>query len=234
MVGSGLRRLSSYSGHALYVSPHQDDEQLSYGAAIRADCEAGRFVSVLLVTDGRWGNSRTNPVLESRLGYVPDFPEYSAARDREFVESCLRLGAHPILPPSTDRLQDGFATKAGVKSLIQRYASPGSMLRGTSQYDGHNDHLRVGEALVELFNEGFGTDLVLLLSSRSVNEQGHVPPPGTPLYSIDNPPFPLTYQWPYRNVDVANGWWGIGYLDVPSMFNAISGTDPDTYWHEYV
>lgn len=228
VFGSSQRSSPSAPGRALYVSPHQDDEQLSYGAAIRADLEEGYEVECILVTDGRWGNSRLNPVLETRLGYVPGFEEYSAARDREFVESCLRMGARPILPSTADRIQDGFATKDGVKNLIRKYTESGAVLRGTSQYDQHNDHKRVGEALIELAAEGFGSDLTMLLSSRSVGF-GYVPPGG--LQVIDNPPFPMVFQWPYRWVDVDKGWWGIGYLDVPSMFNAISGSDPNTYWH---
>lgn len=228
LIGSSRRNRPS----VLYVTPHQDDEQLTYGASIVSDVKAGQDVSVMLVTDGRHAGSRTSPTMVSRLGYTPNFADFSAARDREFVESVRRMGARAIVPPYGVREEDGASTLSNVRALVEAHCEPGSILRGTSQNDYHLDHRNVGSALISLEREGFGHSLRLMLSSYSVHNLGLGPPAGTPLHTIDNPPFPMHYQWPYRHVDVPEGWWGIGYLDVPHIFDVISDTDPDTYWHD--
>ena len=216
---------------ALYVSPHQDDEQLSYGASILADVAAGYDVTVLLATDGRASWSRTSATLIARVGSTPSMEDYSNARTREFAESVRRMGATPIAPPYGTLVNDGAGTAANVRALIEEYCEPGAVLRGTSQYDYHVDHRAVGEALIALEADGFGTDLRLLLSHHSMTPGNNTVPAGVTIHAVDNPPFGLYYQWPYRNVDVANGWWGVGYLDVDYLFDAITGPDPDTYWH---
>lgn len=226
MIGSN-RRIET-TGHALYVCPHQDDEQLAFGAAIRADLEAGRTVDVLLVTDGRWAGARLYQTMIDRLGYTATPEEFAVQRDKEFIESCRRMGALPIVPPITERIEDGHGTPQAARTLIEKYGKPGSLLRGTTNYDYHLDHRSIGFALIELEEEGFGTDLMLMQSAWSA-KNGFGPPSGRQV--IDRSPFSLVYQWPYRHVDVSKGWWGIGYLDVAEHFDYISGIDPDTYWH---
>lgn len=226
--GAGSRR----RGRALYVCPHQDDEQLTYGAAIVADVKAGYDVTVLLVTDGSGAPARTDPVLASRVGSTPNLEAFSNARTREFVESVRRMGATPVTPPYGTLLVDGSSTPTSVRALIEEYYEPGAVLRGTSQYDYHVDHRAVGDALIALEADGFGTDLRLMFSSFSIDLlTGNGIPAWLTINRVDNNPFPLYYQWPYRHVDVPNGWWGVGYLDVPDIFDVITGPDPDTYWH---
>lgn len=222
--------ISSRSRRSLYVSPHQDDEQLTYGSSILADVAAGFEVTVLLVTDGRNAWARTSETLTTRLGYTPTHEQFSAARDREFIDSVQRMGATPIVPAYGTREVDGSGTEAGIIDLIETYATPGAHLRGTSPYDYHVDHRAVGDALVTLAGQGFGDDLWLGLSANSINiPENNTVPEETDL-EIKAGYVPLYYQHPYRTVALPD-WWAVGVTDVPTMFAHITDTDPRTYWH---
>ena len=112
--------------YVFYFSPHQDDELLNLGAAICKDIDAGLDVFCVLCTDG--GGSGARRLIgdggccqwhEGRHDYPMDRAAFSAARDREFTESCLAMGLQQdrvIISP--DRMADGASTVKGVKQII--------------------------------------------------------------------------------------------------------------------
>src|ERR1035437_1374650 len=85
--------------YAYFFTPHQDDETLSMGAAIKEHVAAGRKVYVVLLTDG--GASAVCSTYPTRAACVTE-------RDREFLAAVYSLGATPIIP--SDRMADGTLT----------------------------------------------------------------------------------------------------------------------------
>lgn len=79
----------------IYYSPHQDDEILSMGPAIRRDLSKGKEVYMLLISDG--STSSLYEPINKRLeeeGYSPfsSRQEFSEARTREMRKSLEELG----------------------------------------------------------------------------------------------------------------------------------------------
>ena len=112
--------------YVFYFSPHQDDELLNLGAAMCQDIDAGREVFCVLCTDG--GASGARRLIGDGGGchwhggchcYPMDVPAFSAARDREFTESCLAMGLQPdhILIP-VDRAPDGQLTEEHTAKIM--------------------------------------------------------------------------------------------------------------------
>lgn len=102
------------------VSPHQDDEILSMGAAILDAVSAGSTVIVLLVSRGERSSVRTRQ-LPRHLGFVPSPHHFSALRDREFDCAVQVMGATPVIPPYEERLADGAATPELVARMIRAH-----------------------------------------------------------------------------------------------------------------
>ena len=75
----------------LALVPHQDDELLIMGAALRNAIASGRGVQLVLfgLGDGTIVRTRDMPRL---LGYEPTGAEIGAVRDREFTACAERLG----------------------------------------------------------------------------------------------------------------------------------------------
>ncbi|MBB1513202.1 PIG-L family deacetylase [Tessaracoccus sp. MC1627] len=223
-----MRRNSGTSGlRALFVVPHQDDEMLTLGAAIKADVADGFTVDVILVTDGKEDPARTGLTAES-LGRIPDQQEFSAARDREFEAGVRQLGGNPILPPLPERQPDGGSTVSGVMELVVRFAMPDATthLRATSTHDYHSDHRNCGAAVSLLVARGQGTDPRLFISRY----KSHLWPRGmTKMGNHGGVTF--EDQWPYRLKAPDDGWWGIGYDSAPDWFDYLTTIDGASYWH---
>lgn len=127
------------TGPAIFYSPHQDDETLSYAVDIIKHLRAGRRVIVVLYTDGKgsfvqdvlnrkidpntgnpyssayWGGYHS----PTREGYTPlTDDDFSKARTDEFKSACAQLG---VLPEDiiTDFV-DAFNIE-NVKTLIRKY-----------------------------------------------------------------------------------------------------------------
>lgn len=102
-------------GHtAVFLTPHQDDETTSMGAAISNAARAGTHVVVVLLTDGsesgvcyqRYGNGE--PVQQQRDAGGLSRPARTLCtdqRDAEFKAAVTRLGADYLV--RSDRKQDG-------------------------------------------------------------------------------------------------------------------------------
>ena len=111
----------------LYFAPHQDDELLSMGVDLCASLDKGEDVHVFLCTDGsqskvrlRLNNGQKCPKHPGIHQYALTLEEFSQARDREFMDSCLALGVAPgnihILP---QRAVDGSLAPERAARIIR-------------------------------------------------------------------------------------------------------------------
>ena len=117
--------------HIFYFSPHQDDELLNLGAAMCRDIDPHHEVFCVLCTDGGASGARrligdggTCDWHEGRHDFPMDAPAFSAARDREFTESCRCMGLpddHILIP--ADRAGDGQLTEKYALRLMRQAVS---------------------------------------------------------------------------------------------------------------
>jgi len=125
---------------AIFFSPHQDDEILSFGGAITEHVRAGRQVIVVLMSDG--GGSALCQTL-----YPNNRPACVAARDQEFINGVTALGGTPVISPT--RELDGSITVATAKATMLGYYAqyPAGSFKTMSEFDASPDHYRLGQAL---------------------------------------------------------------------------------------
>ncbi|MBH8601155.1 PIG-L deacetylase family protein [Thermoactinomyces sp. CICC 23799] len=156
----------------IFYAPHADDETLNMGITIAEHVAAGRPTHVVLMTHGRvtgalnaingttysgYWKATHNPEIE---GYVPLTKDTLAeARINEFNHACGQLG----VPPEHRHIEylDNLATgetltyneaKAVIKKYINLY--PDADHYTLSYHDIHPDHANVGQALLDLYNDG--------------------------------------------------------------------------------
>jgi glycosyltransferase involved in cell wall biosynthesis len=160
----------------LYFSPHQDDELLSMGIDICNSISEGHDIHVILCTDGSKCTVRHELANGKACNKCPGTHTYHLteedlinARDKEFRESCRALGVKDghvhILK---NRFTDRKLTVCDSKKTILHYLNvlgPDCVvctldpnLENNRQ---HRDHKGLGYAAVELFNEGFISELRL-------------------------------------------------------------------------
>jgi LmbE family N-acetylglucosaminyl deacetylase len=136
---------------AIFLTPHQDDETLFMGAAIREHVAAGRPVLVVLLTDGG-----ASGVCQQMFGSREDCV---AERDREFIAAVTALGATPVIPE--DRMADGTLTGAYTAEVIRRLSIQylHASFKTISEYDSlHADHRAVGRGLYAAYLWGYTDD----------------------------------------------------------------------------
>lgn len=131
---------------AVFFVPHQDDEVLSMGSAIREHVLAGRQVWVVLLTDG-------SSSVQCAQQYATR-AECTAERDKEFNAGVTSMGANPTI--RGDRMVDGTLTAAYVQSVVEEYYNycpagvcqyKSASFKGTSEFDANVDHKAVGAGL---------------------------------------------------------------------------------------
>lgn len=123
---------------AVFFIPHQDDEVLTMGAAIRSHVKSGRPTYAVLLTDG--GASRI-----CRRDFATR-AQCTAFRDKHFINATKALGATPIIP--SNRMKDAETTVAGLRNIMRPYAVSGASLKTfTWDHDAHADHKNAGLAL---------------------------------------------------------------------------------------
>lgn len=144
---------------AIFLSPHQDDESLTMGAAIRDHVLAGRTTYVILLTDGgASGVCNWSPYDGDRAACV-------AERDKEFTNAVTALGATPIIPTvvapgnTTARALDGQLTGTFTANVIRYYAGvygTDASFKTMSEYDSlHPDHRAAGRGLYAAYLWGY-------------------------------------------------------------------------------
>ncbi len=138
-----LPRVESFSRY-LFLGPHPDDIEIGAGASIRKLTEAGKHVTFLICTDGRFGDGASNGVAGDAL---------AALRERESLDSARRLGVTDVrflrlmdgAGYTPEQLERGIAeTIAAVRPEIVFAPDP------DTGRECHEDHLRVGRAAKKL------------------------------------------------------------------------------------
>lgn len=169
--GSRLNAIcKKFSGRntILYFAPHQDDELLTFGVDITSAIAHKKDVHVVLCTNGAksyvrqiLNNRKTCPWHSGKHIYNLSESKFTAARDTEFIQSCMALGVKPenihILP---HRATDGNLQTEFAEAIIIDYLSQfGGKSTVCTIYHGngenqHRDHKALGFAAENLFKEG--------------------------------------------------------------------------------
>jgi N-acetylglucosamine malate deacetylase 1 len=106
--------LSPEAGRVLVLAPHMDDEILGCGGALALHADAGATVSVVYLTDGRYGAA-------------PGAVEQSALADRrrsEAVSATQRLGVRELafIDGLGNRLETDVAAATRLRELLRKAA----------------------------------------------------------------------------------------------------------------
>lgn len=210
MVACAPQSNAADLGPAVFLSPHQDDESLTMGAAIREHVLAGRQVFVVLLTDGAGTGVCQEPP------YNGDLQLCKAERDMEFSNAVVKMGAIPSIPD--DRMADGTLTGAYTAEIIKKWATefPNASFKTMSEYDSiHPDHRAAGRGLYAAYLWGYTNDARWYV--RREDQKVHA---GT-CTSRHNLDTALAYYYP---VD-GNPYSGIGYKSVPTEFKWANHSD---------
>jgi LmbE family N-acetylglucosaminyl deacetylase len=209
----------------LFVTPHQDDETLSMGAAIRNHLEAGHDVHVLLLTNGLGSG------VQARIGM--DDVAFAAARDDEYRRACRRLGVRfDNIHFADDRPRGGELTAETARAQILAWLDGRTDVWLKSYTDRlgnpsrHPDHEAAGQAAVSLLDSGAVTNLRLYVepwttvSGVTVSAEHAV---GTAIVqaALDE----------YKAKDGVGGKYGIGYQSTPSYFDLVRPS-PTSHYHQ--
>lgn len=223
-------------GPAVWLIPHQDDEVLTHGSAIKIHVEAGRQVRLVLFGQGET-SVRTGQMPEL-LGYTPSLEEMSAVRDREFTLTAERfeVGAeNAITWPMSERLPEKSVhwSVEGCENMIRRVLSiwPDADLKANSPFDSNPDHSNIGKALNNMWHNGeipFEPRFYL-----SPWDRGVVPHPELREEKYTGYMRKKRMQYWYRYSDIATGYWGVGYRSVPGLFDSHA-QDHTSYMHRVV
>ena len=231
---------------AIFYAPHADDETLNMGITIAEHVAAGRPTHVVLMTHGRVTGAldAINGVTLSgywkvmhdptQEGYSPlTKSDLEQARIREFHHACAQLGvaaSNRHIEYLDDPSSPGgeTITKAEAKTVIQNYINefPDADHFTLSYYDIHPDHSAVGQALLELYNEGKINHYVRFIISMATRTD----------YESKNKPIPGAKDVP-TNQDIINkltnacrcysawapsvGGYAIGYHSVANQFEKL-------------
>lgn len=166
----------------LYFVAHQDDELCNTGVLL-AD-EAEKFpedTCVILCTDGGASGVRTDLcdgkdcwLHEGKHLYKLTREEFSAARDREFLESCRLLGVRDenAIIPGNKGLDGGLSeenTRKIILDTLKLFPDESDFrIRAVSPlFVGRQnpDHKTIGVVCEELFSEGLFTEILLVRDS---------------------------------------------------------------------
>ena len=125
----------------LFVGPHPDDIEIGAGATIRKLTEAGKTVTFLICTDGRYGDGASGGIMGDEL---------AALRERESVASAKRLGVTDV---RFLRLCDGagYVVEDLERGIAETVADTQPQILFApdplSRSECHADHLNVGNAV---------------------------------------------------------------------------------------
>ncbi len=200
----------------LALVPHQDDELLIMGPALRNAVVAGRGVQLVLfgLGDGTIVRTRDMPQL---LGYEPTGAEIGRVRDREFVACAARLGLPAASvamaePRQPERAFDHAVTRRAALAWIRRM--PYAEVWVVSEYDANPDHKTMGLVIRELWAEGeipVPPRVFVAPWHREIAEVAPLRPESARIGYWE--------QAPYRFTDIDAGEWGVGLKSVRSYFD---------------
>ena len=142
---------------AIFYSPHQDDELLTMGHAIKHYIHSGYEVHVVLLTDGSGSGSIHAVNRELQKKYIQPLTkkEFSATRNLEFIRSLDILGVERK-NIHFSYLEDGRTTVSDIEQIVLQYVAryPDAKHLTLTYKDDHNDHKNAGQALKNLTNLG--------------------------------------------------------------------------------
>lgn len=225
--------MTTESDTVLFVTPHQDDETISMGVAVRDHLNAGLDVHILLLTTGE--NSAVRP----ELGM--DIPTFIATRDDEMVRATRQVGVPTAnLHIAPNRGPDNFLTVAAAQDMISTWLTANGPARVKSytpytDFTQHVDHAAAGQACQNLWEAGVITDLRLYVEPWLLTQFEAAHPTirvGTEKVA-DASSFVRAcdqYSLGWQTADVAGGFYGIGFRSVASEFEA-SRAGQASYWH---
>lgn len=223
----------------VFVSPHQDDETLSMGSAIRKHLEAANpdgspvhDVHVLLLTPGSGSAAQPATGLDDE--------GFSRARDDEYARACRALGvrfgnihfAYPGREVGDIALTVDEAQTA-IADFMETHPDAWVKTYTNLEVDGrHADHLHTGQAAVNLMQAGV----------IPPNLRLYIEPWVLPKFRTAHPSVTVGTERcssvarvqrafdEYGDVDHLGGRYGIGYLSVGNIFRDRRA-DPANYWH---
>ena len=231
----------------LYFSPHQDDEVLTLGIDACNEIKQGKQPHVVLCVDGsmsavreRLGNGESCNKHEGVHNYKLNIAQFIAARDREFQFSCAALGYNPsdvhFFPMrAIDQELSLEMAEMLIKSVISQYPQ-GVAVRTISPFGGekqHKDHKMLGQAALNLFNQGIIKDLKLFIEPYCVAacRSEH---PEIKLTSVT--PNEQTHEYlrnalaQYSKWDPADQRYALGFHSVAGQFDRFLDK-PVAYYH---
>lgn len=232
----------------LYFSPHQDDELLTLGIDACSTIAGGEYqVHTVLCTDGSMSKMRLkiNDGKECRLHagvhqYELDIPQFIAARDIEFQQSCLALGYQPsAIHYFPMRAIDSCLTveiaEAIITSVLSQFPQ-GTSVRTISPFGGkaqHKDHQCLGQAALNLYRKGVIKDLRLFIEPYCLASSREAFPD---LKLTEIRADSQTLERLKKAIQAYSTWepeqqrYAIGYHSVTSMFSAFAA-DAAAYYH---
>jgi LmbE family N-acetylglucosaminyl deacetylase len=222
--------------HVLVVlSPHPDDETLSFGVWIADAVTRGDRVVVVCLTDGRsTGAIRT---VSNRLGRALTRDEIADARVRELQQATALLGAAPA---DVYRAHlDGEASPGGsrvtvdeVNAVIRAFAVqfPQATFATMSwTAERHPDHLNAGRALRDAVTQGVVQDARFAVSRLWWGLPTPTVTDVVPASSAVRARVRAAAQ-AYELWDPAHRRYSVGWLSVRHQFSALAA-DPRTRLH---
>lgn len=234
----------------LFFVPHQDDEALTFGAAIRNHLDMEEECHVILYTDGATSNVRNqlNGELPSGINKKKHDPEaegyalmeeevFTKYRNDEFQRSCLALGLPPTnIHYATNLMRDGSTTVRGCEGVIDEFLNrfPGARVKTFTDLGGnHRDHAHMGMAARNLLKSGQITDLRMYVEPYNLSKAKEVSL-GNPFhkeYSTVNKQKVIDAVNEYKKWNPAMQQFAIGYHSVKKEIDAVIA-NPISYYHK--
>ncbi|MDO3411682.1 PIG-L family deacetylase [Saccharibacillus sp. CPCC 101409] len=233
----------------LFFVPHQDDEALTFGAAIRNHLDAGDECHVILYTDGSASNvfkqlngeirsSLYKKILDPKLeGYTPlDRTDLTRCRNDEFLRSCLALGLPVENVHFMQDMQDGTTTVEDCEELIRSFTDRyhGARVKTFTDLGGnHRDHANMGTAGLNLYRQEKIADLRLYVEPYNLRQakkakkglQLHKERPGRSKQYV------VASLSEYKKWNPALEQFAIGYHSVRKEIDAVIA-NPVSYYHK--
>ena len=209
----------------LALVPHQDDELLVMGAALKA---AARTRDVRLVLHGLGDGTAVRRRLPRLLGYEPTPEEVGRVRDRELTVSASLLGISPDrVEAARPRQRERHFTEADTRTavLAALEGSPDAEVWVVSEHDDNPDHVVLGRVVADLAREGRLARPARAFVAPWCRDRLPHPP-------LEREEGDIGYreQYAYRYTDVPAGQWGVGLRSVREHF-AAQLEDPSCWSH---
>ncbi|KFZ40182.1 PIG-L family deacetylase [Thermoactinomyces vulgaris] len=240
----------------VFYAPHADDETLNMGITIAEHVAASRPTYVVLMTRGRLTSALQAINGEIYSGYWkgyhnPSFEGYepltkdtlAQARVTEFHHACTQLGVprenqfvEYLDNPSKEETLEYDEAKAIIRKYIIMF--PDADHYTLSYHDVHPDHAHVGQALLDLYNEGeinYYVRFIISMATRMQLESKGDPIPGG---GWKDTPTDSTIQQKLINACRCYSAWApllgayaIGYHSVAGQFEKLLD-NPFHYLHQ--